>query len=224
MPIRLNLLAEALATEDMRRRDPVKRAIFGGALLVALALVWSSSLLLEDMLANTGLAQVDSEIQTRTNEYSLVTANLKKIAETQRKLDALQHLSASRFFQGDLLNALQQIYVPNVKLMRFRVDQTYLYKEGSPTQTNSFGNVMLGHPGIATEKIVLSLDARDSSANPGGQMNIFKENVIKQPYFETRLDKTNGLRLSNVTAPQIGPDGHAYVLFTLECRYIDQTR
>jgi hypothetical protein len=224
MPIRVNLLAEALTAEDMRRRDPVKRAIFSGALLVALALVWSSSLLLERMLATSDLSQVDSEMQTRTNEYGLVTANLKKIAETQSKLDALQQLSDSRLLQGNLLNALQQIYVPNVKLMRFRVDQGYLFKEGSPTTTNSFGNVIRGRPAMTTEKIVLSLDARDSSANPGSQMNTFKESVIKQPYFQTMLDKTNGLRLSNVTAPQIGPDGRPYVLFTLECSYLDQNR
>jgi hypothetical protein len=218
------LLAEALAAEEMRRRDPVKRAIFGGALLVALALVWSSSLLLERMLATSDLSQVDSEMQNHTNEYSLVTANLKKIAETQRKLDALQKLSDSRFLQGDLLNALEHIYVPNFRLTRFRVDQAYLIKEGTPTQTNNFGNVIIGRPAVATEKVVLSLDARDSSPNPGDQLTKFKDSVIKQPYFQTALDTTNGLRLSNLTAPQIGPDGHPYVLFTLECRYLDQNR
>ena len=36
MPIRINLLAEAIADEDLRRRDPVKRAIYGGAFVVAL--------------------------------------------------------------------------------------------------------------------------------------------------------------------------------------------
>jgi hypothetical protein len=167
---------------------------------------------------------VDSEIQTHTNEYSQVSGNLKKIAETQQKLDALQKLSGSRFLQGDLLNALQQIYVPNVKLMRFRVDQSYLINQGTPTQTNNFGNVVLGRPAVATEKILLSLDARDSSANPGDQINKFKDSVIKQPYFQTMLDRTNGLRLANLTAPQIGPDGRPYVLFTLECRYLDQNR
>jgi hypothetical protein len=30
--------------------------------------------------------------------------------------------------------------------------------------------------------------------------------------------------LSNLTAPQIGPDGRPYVLFTLECLYLDQNR
>jgi hypothetical protein len=51
MPIRINLLAEAKAAEELRRHDPVKRVIFVGALAVALTLVWSSSLQLETMLA-----------------------------------------------------------------------------------------------------------------------------------------------------------------------------
>src|SRR5208283_1043370 len=100
MAIRVNLLAEALAAEALRRRDPVKRTIFAGALLVALMLVWSSSLLLEGMLAKKDLSAVQTEIQDRTNEFSQVTVNLKKTADTQKKLDALQQLNASRFLQG----------------------------------------------------------------------------------------------------------------------------
>jgi hypothetical protein len=53
MPIRLNLLAEAQAAEDFRRRDPVKRGIGLAALLVALMLVFSSFLQLRATLANT---------------------------------------------------------------------------------------------------------------------------------------------------------------------------
>jgi len=38
MPIRINLLAESQALEEMRRRDPVKRAIWVGVLVVSLLL------------------------------------------------------------------------------------------------------------------------------------------------------------------------------------------
>ena len=34
MPIRINLLAEAQAAEEMRRRDPVKRALWGASIVV----------------------------------------------------------------------------------------------------------------------------------------------------------------------------------------------
>ena len=223
MAIRINLLAEALAAEDLRRRDPAKRAIFIGALLVALTLVWSSSLMLKGMLAKKDLAQVQSEIQTRTNEYDRVQANTKKISDAQLKLDDLQKLSAARFLQGNLLNALQQTTVPGVQLIRLRVDQTYSYTEGTKSQTNRFG-VVAGRPPTATERVVVTLDAKDSSANPGDQVNKFKDAVAAQSYFQARLDKTNGVRLTSLSPPQTGPDGKPYVLFTLECHYLDQNR
>jgi len=223
MPIKINLLAEALAAEDMRRRDPTKRAIFGGALAVALALVWSSSVELKVMLVKSGLSSVQTEIEQRTTEYAQVMASLKKISDAKEKLAALQRLSNSRFLQGNLLNALQQTTVPGLQLTRLRVEQAYLYSEGLSRQTNG-DHVTAGRPPAAIEKIIISLDARDSSANPGDQVNKFKDVVINQPYFQAALDKTNSVRLINLSAPQIGLDGKPYVLFTLECHYPDQTR
>jgi len=223
MPIKINLLAETLAAEDMRRRDPTKRAMYGGALVVALVLVWSSSVELKVMSVKSDLSSVQTEIDQHDNEYSLVTGNLKKISDAKAKLDALQRLSNSRFLQGNLLNALQQTLVPGLQLTRLRVDQAYIYSEGSLRQTNG-DHVTGGRPPAAIEKIVVSLDARDSSANPGDQVNKFKDVVVNQPYFQAMLDKTNSVRLINLSAPQIGLDGKPYVLFTLECRYPDQTR
>ena len=59
MPIRLNLLAEAQAAEELRRRDPVKRAIWIGALILAAMLVWSSSRQLQVMLASSELNRLE---------------------------------------------------------------------------------------------------------------------------------------------------------------------
>ena len=81
-----------------------------------------------------------------------------------------------------------------------------------------------GRPGTVTEKIVVSLDARDYSSNPGDQVNKFKDAISQQPYFQAVLDKTNGVRLTNLSPPQPGPDGKPSVLFTLECTYPDRTR
>ena len=68
------------------------------------------------------------------------------------------------------------------------------------------------------------MDVRDSSPNPGDQVNKFKDLLASQPYFKSIMDTNNGLRLSNLSAPQIGPDGKPYMLFTLECQLPDQTR
>jgi hypothetical protein len=223
MPIKINLLAEAQIAEDLRRRDPVKRAIFFGALLVALALVWSSSLQLEAMIAKRDLNQVQIGIDSRTNEYQHALVSQGRVAGANKKLDALRNLSNSRFLQGNLLDALQQATVDGVQLMRMRVDQSYFKVEGSPNQTNN-GHIVIGRPATTTEKIVMSLDARDYSATPGDQVNKFKAAIAAQPYFKVMLDKTNGVQLISISPSQIGFDGKPFTLFTVECNFLEQTR
>jgi hypothetical protein len=222
MPIRINLLAEAKAAEELRRHDPVKRVIFVGALAVAVTLVWSSSLQLQTMLSKKEVSDRQTEIMARTNEFQHVLSDQKKIAVAKDKLKALNKMTNSRFLEGNLLNALQQVTVDGVQLTRLKVDQDYLPTAGTPSQTNKNG-VILGRPGTVTEKIVVWLDARDSSANPGDQVNKFKEAVANQSYFKATLNKTNGVQLINLSAPQ-AVDGKPCVLFTLKCNFPEYAR
>ena len=223
MPIHINLLAEAKVAEELRRHDPVKRVIFVGALAVAITLVWSSSLQLETMLAKKDVSDKQNEIGARTNDYQRVQADMKKIDAAKDKLAALKKMANSRFLQGNLLNALQQVTLDGVRLTRLRVDQDYVFKAGTKSQ-NTKNGVIKGRPDTITEKIVVWLDAQDSSPNPGDQVNKFKEAVADQSYFKTELNKTNGVQLVNLSAPQAGFDGKPYVLFTLKCNYPDYTR
>jgi hypothetical protein len=223
MPIRINLLAEAKAAEELRRHDPVKRVIFVGALAVALTLVWSSSLQLKVMLARGGVADRQTEIAARTNEFQRVLTDQKKTGAAKEKLNALKKMTNGRFLQGNLLNALQQVSVDGVRLTRLKVDQDYFPAAGTPSQTNKNG-VILGRPNTVTEKIVVWFDARDSGANPGDQVNKFKEAVADQSYFKATLNKTNGVQLINLSAPQASFDGKPCVLFTLKCIFPEYTR
>jgi hypothetical protein len=222
MPIRINLLAEAKAAEELRRHDPVKRVIFVGALAVALTLVWSSSLQLQTMLSKKEVSDRQTEVAARTNEFQHVLTDQKKITAAKEKLKALKKMTNSRFLEGNLLNALQQVTVDGVRLTRLKVDQDYFPAAGTPSQTNKNG-VILGRPSTVTEKIVVWLDARDSSANPGDQVNKFKEAVASQSYFKATLNKTNGVQLINLSAPQ-SVDGKTCVLFTLKCNFPEYVR
>jgi hypothetical protein len=218
MPIRINLLSEALAEEDLRRRDPVKRAIFAGIFLVGLTLVWFSSIWLESILDKQRLNQVETAIQLRTNDYAQVQINLKKISDVQKRLDALDKLAAARFLEGNMMNALQQTYVPNVQLTALRVSQGYSVSPAVASVTNSFG-VVPGRPAGIAEHVQLNMDAKDSSPNPGDQVNHYKDALFKQTYFNQNLDATNGVRLSGLSPVQTPGAGKPYVMFTLECRY-----
>ncbi len=222
MPIRINLLNEALAEEDLRRRDPVKRAIFGGAFLVALSLVWFSSTWLEYKLTQQRKGTVDIEIDAHTNEFAQVQFNQKKISDGTRRLDALLQVNTNRFLQGNLLNAIQQVYVPNVQLLRVKLDQSFTLNPGTADKTNNFG-VVAGRPATVTQHIIVTLEAKDSSASPGDQVNRYKDALARNAFFNSQLDPTNGIRLAGPPSPlQTGLGGKPFVSFILECRFNDR--
>jgi hypothetical protein len=218
MPIRINLLSEALAEDELRRRDPVKRTIYGGAFVVALFLVWFSSTWLEYMVENQNLNRIEAEIENHTNDYALVQSNLKRIDDITARMNSLDKLSAARFLQGNLLNAMQETYVPNVQLSHLRVDQSYNITPPVPAKAGGAP----GRPGSSTERVALTLEARDSGPNPGDQVQHFKDALLKHDYF-VQLMGTNGIRLLNTSPVQTTPDGKPYVMFSLECRFADRT-
>jgi len=223
MPIHINLLAEAQIAENLRRRDPVKRAVFFGSLVVVFFLVWSSSLQLEVVIKKSDLNQMQERIQSRTNDWQTVLDSQRKISDAQARLAALEKLSTVRFLQGNFLNALQQLDFEGVEMVNVKVNQSYIIDPGVPGTTSN-DHVIPGRPATVTEKIVLDLDARDVSASPGDQVNKFKESLANLDYFQTILNKTNGVQLASLSPLQTGPDGKAFELFTLECVLPEQTR
>jgi hypothetical protein len=225
MPIRLNLLAEAQSAEEARRRDPVKRAAWVSALIIVVILVWSSSLQLKAILIHSEVSRLDGQINSQTNEYRQVLDNQNKAADFKNRLEALRNLSANRLLQGSLLNALQKTTVDDIQLLRLRLDQTYVYFEGTKAHTNDNNVLVPGKPPTSTEKTLLTLEGADSCANPGDQLNKYKDALAANAYFKQVLLKTNGISLKNLAPPQSSPlTGKRSVTFTLECRYPEKTR
>ena len=144
MPIRLNLLAEAHAAEEMRRRDPVKRALWLAALIIALMLVWSSYLQLRATLTNSDVTRAEAQMGSRTNEFHQILDNQKKTGEIDGRLRVLRQLASNRFLNGTLLNTFQQTTVEDVQLIRLRVEQFYTVFEGTKTRTNDDNVVIPG--------------------------------------------------------------------------------
>jgi hypothetical protein len=224
MPIRLNLLAETQAAEEMRRRDPVKRGIWLGSLLVVTMLVWASSVYLKTLVARHGLSQVEIQLARGTNDYRLVLENLRKHDDVKKRLTALRQLATHRFLQGNLLDALQHVSMDDVQLMRVKVDQVFVPTEEVKPKTNSEGRITLGKPAAVKEAIVLTLEARDSSPVPGDQINKFREAISTNSYFQSALSKTNAVKLAYRSPVTTLPDSRPFLLFTLECRYPEKAR
>jgi hypothetical protein len=225
MPIRINLLAEAQALEEQRRRDPVKRAIWAGVLIGVLILVWSGYLQLRAMVAKADVNKLEAQIQTHTNEYQVVLDHRKKLGDYNSKLSALTQLATTRFLNGTMLDALQHTTLDDVQLMRIKTDHTYVLTEEVKAKTNATGKAAAAKPATVTEKILLTLDAKDTSTPPGERVTRFLGVVAESPYFRQYLGRTNEVKLDNVGTPQPpGPDGKAFLLFSLQCRYPEKTR
>lgn len=230
MPIRLNLLAEAQANEDMRRRDPAKRVILVSVILIAAMLVWSSSLFLKGLMVNNSLSSVEYSMNSRTNQYQHILDNQKKTADIKARLVALQQLGTNRFLTGTLLNALQQTYNDDVNLVHLKVEQIYVPHEETKSRPNASkglsptGKAPPPKSMSVTEKIIVTLDGKDLSRS-GDQYDKFKDALASNPYFLTMLGKTNGVTLKSFVpaAASVDPNKN-FVQFTLECRYAEKTR
>jgi hypothetical protein len=229
MPIHLNLLAEAIAAEEQRRRDPVKRALWISGILIALLLLWSALLYTKALVKGSERSRLETDIASQERAYQQVTSSHKELERVQANLAALRQLATNRFLTGSLLQAVQQVTLSDVQLVRLRTEQTYVFTAETKAKTNDARRAAATKPAAksatVTERFCLTLDAKDSSANPGDQVNRFKESLSTSPYFRDLLGKTNEVTLRSLSTPQVDPDtGKACVLFSLECRTPDKTR
>jgi hypothetical protein len=224
MPIRINLLAEAQAAEELRRRDPVKRAMWAGFVIVALVLGWSSILQARIITDNSRLGNLMGKLNSRTNQYTQILADKQRLLDVEIKLNALNRFATNRFLQANILDALQRATVTGIHVIKLQTVQTFeLVPETKPTVTES-GVRVPGKPGRSTEKTRLLIDARDTSEVPGGEkINKFKETLVQN--FKSQHISTNGIRLVNLATPNIEAEtGKPFVQFNLECAYPDRSR
>jgi hypothetical protein len=226
MPIRINLLAEAQAAEELRRKDPVKRGAVLAVLLVLLELCWSSTRQVKIMAAKGELNSLESKWQAIEKNYQKAVDNHRKELDAEEKLAALQQYTTNRLLWGTTLNAFQQTLmgVDQIQVVRLKTEQSYVLNEEAkkPSETSKPGAKAVA---ASTEKVNLTIEALDFSPQPGGQVNKFKEAITTVPYFHQILQKTNGVLLTSLSAPQLGPAGRTpYVLFTLQCFLPEKVR
>jgi hypothetical protein len=226
MPIRINLLAEIQAAEEERRKDPVKRTMLAAAFLAGVIVFFAAVQQVKVLSASRSLGKLQSRWASLEKKYEVAVAAQRTSLETDEKLTALVEMSTNRFLWGNALNAFQQTLnnIDGVQVVRFKADQTYVLTEATPTRTNGT-TITRGKPGTATEKIKILIEAMDVGNQAGSRVSSFKNGVEQQQYFQQNLSRTNGLRLLNVTAPQITQGAaNPFVMFTLECSFPEKTR
>ena len=225
MPIRINLLAETQEAEELRRRDPVKRAIWLGAFLVFLTLLYWGYAFSKTITVTSELKSENKQWLAMERRFQEATDNVKKAGDVKKRLASLTRMSTNRFLWGSTFNALQQTMVDHVQVVHIKADQTYTATDAVAPKKDGAGKVVAaGKPARVVERVAIVIDAKDQ--NPTEQ-NVFKyRNAIANfPLFQAQLQK-DGLRLSNVSSPaQDSADpSKTFINFTLELRYPEVPR
>lgn len=222
MPIHLNLLAEQLAEEDLRRRDPVKRAVLAVVAVAALLVGYGGFLQIQLARAQNAVAGAEVQLRQMEPQFKLVRTNQNRIAQADRNVAALRQLTTNRFLWGPALNALQFSMVGNIQVVRLKTDQSYTLTEGTKAVTNA-ATVTKARPPSVKEKALLTIEARDYSPQAGGQILNFQSALNSNAYFQGSLKKAELTGRSPPTADP-GDPSHPFVLFSIDCQYPERAR
>jgi hypothetical protein len=218
MPIRINLLAEAQAAEESRRKDPVKRAIWIGSFCVCVVLLWMLKLQLDIHFSQAEYSSVEKRYAEINAKYAAVTNNQARTAQIDLKLNALDRLSTNRFLWAPLLNALQKTMAPDIQVTRLSGDQTITKEDPQVIGSGSSKKTL---PGGMVERIALHIDARDTNPNEQGY-NKYKETLSTCDYFGKRLKPHEGFVLDGtLSTPAADPTdpSRQFVTFSLVAHF-----
>ncbi len=233
MPIRINLLAEQKLNEEMRRRDPVKHGFWVAGFLVALMLLWSLYLKMNNWSAGSELKRLNTNTKELESKFNLVRTNKALIKAIDAKLDALFQLSTNRFLWGSALNTLPFAVVDNIELTTISAQQDFTLvpekmetKKIAATSTTAASEKKVRIPASATEKLVVTIEGRCYGGSASERIEQFRRNLKNSEYFKLWL--TNDA-LATITAQSLlqtdpADTTRTFVSFTLKCDFPERKR
>lgn len=228
MPIRINFLAEEQAAEELRRKDPVKRAIMGAVALVGLVVLFIVYQVILNLGANGKLAEAEGKWKSMEKDVDAVKADQKAMGDVTDKLAKLNMLATNRFLWAPVLDSLQQCMPEQVEVTRVSADQSYqVFIPPTPPKGARPTDIK---PATSTQRIFLNIQAKDLSgeSKAGGEFayNTFMRNIQKFPYFEQHLVKDGAVRFIRPPTASPDPSDPSKVIrsFELQCKFQEQVR
>lgn len=214
MPIRINLLAEELHAAEMRRRDPVKRAVFVAVVIVGSVIGWYVWLLAQKGLQSAAVSRNKAALAALEEEAAAAREKLSGVTELETRIKQLNNLATNRVLWGAFMNSMQQVVLPEVPVTQLRVSQGYILE--APPST---GRVPM--PATSTEKISVAITARDYGKPAEQLYDRFRQQVLADPWMMKHLDESKGITFDSFGGPT--PDrkdySKSYVPFTMRLNF-----
>ncbi len=226
MPIKLNLLAEVQSAEEIRRKDPLRYAIYCSAGVILVVLLWVCMNQMFISGKNKELSGLNSSWERMKPQYNLIQSNLAYLNDLHQQLNQLTNYVTNRFLWANVLNALQQCITnvsKNVQFTRFRTDHSFQVTQPS-LEVKEGKKIVV--PGLSVEKIKFLIEAKDYGKEEEDNVVRLREAIAEFPFFKERLDRARGVRLESLSPRINDPENpeRSYVVFTIECEFPDKTR
>jgi len=220
MPIKINFLAEEQANEELRRKDPVKRAGIAAGVLVLLVVVWGLFNWMKLSKLSSELAALNTQLTDLTPGAKEAEASQKKIKDNEYKMDMLKQMSALRPLWAPILDALQRVPNGDIQLLRVKVDQSYQVTPAFYPPRGSGPEVKF-KPAKTKQVISMTIEAQDNSED-------LQAYTRYRSQLETALREFIGasgsVSLKVLNQQRENEEGKKYQTFTLECIFTEVTR
>jgi hypothetical protein len=126
MPIRINLLAEQQAAEEARRKDPVKRAIWVGSILIFITIVWAMMEHMELSARRAELTNVDTQFKKADESARRVRDRQAEAGDVEDRIRALDKYSTNRILWASALDAFQKASMEQIRFKSIDTNQRYI--------------------------------------------------------------------------------------------------
>ena len=213
----INLLAEQKEEAEMRSRDPMKRGYVIAGVLVALMLIWYSVALVRAVQVESAVGKLTAELDSLQPKFAEADEEVKKMAEIDRALKELNHLSGTRFLFAPALNALQLTVVDNFQILRLQINQQTIGNKAVPAVVDQGEIVAAAKPSTLVEQTIFTILAKSHQKPSAAEK--FMDALGNSPWFKATLRSEDPIRLKESQAPQVDPSdpNKITILFTIEC-------
>ncbi|MBI3191388.1 MAG: hypothetical protein HYZ36_01900 [Pedosphaera parvula] len=223
MPITINLLAEERAAEELRRRDPVKRAAWAAGALVGFVVVFIIVTQVRVSATKGVLAKKEAEWGELEKPSKVVENDFKKISALEGKIDSLNQLATNRFLWAVPLDTLQRCVVDNIQVLRISTEQAYIVTRPEKPARGAKEKVK---PPTSTEKLTITIQAKDTGKPNDQNYAKFIETIANHAYFKEALAKRGGITMLDRGEPQpdLSDPTKTFSLFTIRLLYPETVR
>lgn len=214
MPIRINLLAESQHEAEVRRRDPVKRAMMAAGVIVVAVIAYYVSLVTKQAVKSAAVNSNKEKLAAIQAEATTAQEKLSGVTELEKRIHQLNNLATNRVLWGTFLNEMQTLVMEDVPVRQITVSQLYGVNRPPPVRN-------IPQPATAVQAIVIRIRLRDYGSEDQQKYIELQTKLLSNEWLKERLREDTPIEIEQFgqrTTSFDDPD-RAFVEMVFKCSF-----